>query len=238
MNEFKDMLSMMMSAGLSGSASSGLSGASGLSGLLGSDSSDSMLSGMGSSGMSSMMAPMMFMMMEKLLDQQIEALTKANSQQSGSSQAASVPVASTISSPKATTNTVAASPSESITTNDSQSPHGMPVTGGITQASHSGHVALDIGIPIGTQVHATMAGKVISAGWNNEGYGNLVIVQNGAYKTYFAHLSQIPVSVGQEVKAGETVGISGSTGNSTGPHLHYEVRKDNVQIDPTSFTLK
>jgi murein DD-endopeptidase MepM/ murein hydrolase activator NlpD len=82
-----------------------------------------------------------------------------------------------------------------------------------------------------------MDGKVISAGWNNQGYGNLVIVENGSYRTYYAHLSSIPVSVGDSVTAGTTIGLSGNTGNSTGPHLHYEIRKDNVPIDPTSMTL-
>ena len=117
------------------------------------------------------------------------------------------------------------------------SPEGRPVGGVLTQGFHSTHHALDFGVVIGTPVHATMDGKVIYAGWNTEGYGNLVIVQNGDYKTYFAHLSSIPVALNQMVKAGSVVGLSGSTGNSTGPHVHYEVRKNNVAIDPTSFTL-
>jgi murein DD-endopeptidase MepM/ murein hydrolase activator NlpD len=119
------------------------------------------------------------------------------------------------------------------------SPQGMPVEGAVlTQGSHAGHVALDFGIPVGSPVKATMDGEVVYAGWNDEGYGNLVIVQNGNYKTYFAHLSKIPVEVGQTVHAGEVVGKSGNTGNSTGPHLHYEVRKNGEQIDPSSFTLE
>jgi murein DD-endopeptidase MepM/ murein hydrolase activator NlpD len=65
----------------------------------------------------------------------------------------------------------------------------------------------------------------------------LVIVENGAYRTYYAHLSSIPVSVGDTVKAGTTIGLSGNTGNSTGPHLHYEIRKNLVAIDPTALTL-
>ena len=82
-----------------------------------------------------------------------------------------------------------------------------------------------------------MDGNVIYAGWNDQGYGNLVIVQNGEYKTYYAHLSSIPVSVGDSVKARTTIGLSGNTGNSTGPHLHYEIRRNNVPIDPTTATL-
>ena len=114
------------------------------------------------------------------------------------------------------------------------SPEGKPLNGIITQVSHNGHVALDYGVPIGTSVHTTMSGKVTYAGWNNEGYGNLVIVENGPYKTYYAHLSKIPVSAGQIVKEGAIIGLSGNTGNSTGPHLHYEVRKNGVAVDPAS----
>jgi murein DD-endopeptidase MepM/ murein hydrolase activator NlpD len=117
------------------------------------------------------------------------------------------------------------------------SPQGKPIDGYITQRAHAGHIGLDFGAPQGTSVKATMDGEVIYAGWNNEGYGNLVIVENGPYKTYFAHLSEIEVKVGDRVQANSEVGLSGNTGNSTGPHLHYEVRKNNQQIDPASFTL-
>lgn len=116
-------------------------------------------------------------------------------------------------------------------------PRGLPVKGRLTQGSHSGHVALDFGVPIGTPVKATLDGKVVYAGWNDQGYGNLVIVENGPYRVYFAHLSKIPVKVGEKVTAGTIIGYSGNTGNSTGPHLHYEVRKNGQPIDPTSFTL-
>ena len=113
-------------------------------------------------------------------------------------------------------------------------PQGTPLNGVLTQTSHEGHVALDFGVPVGTNVRTTMAGKVTYAGWNNEGYGNLVIVENGPYKTYYAHLSEIPVKVGQTVMEGDRVGLSGNTGNSTGPHLHYEIRKNGIAINPLS----
>lgn len=116
-------------------------------------------------------------------------------------------------------------------------PQGAPVKGVLTQAYHARHYGLDFGIAVGTPIRTTMDGKVVYAGWNNEGYGNLVIVENGAYRTYYAHLSQIPVTVGQSVQAGSVIGLSGNTGNSTGPHLHYEVRIDGKPIDPTSITL-
>jgi murein DD-endopeptidase MepM/ murein hydrolase activator NlpD len=111
-----------------------------------------------------------------------------------------------------------------------------PVTGTLTQDFHPGHTGVDIAVDTGTQVHSTISGKVLFAGWNDQGYGNLVIVQNGDYKTYYAHLSSIPVAAGQTVQQGEVIGLSGSTGNSTGPHVHYEVRKDNTPIDPATFS--
>ncbi len=122
-------------------------------------------------------------------------------------------------------------------TPENDTPQGKPLEGPITQVSHPGHVALDFGVPVGTEVHATMSGTVVYSGWNDEGYGNLVIVENGPYRTYYAHLSELPVQAGQTVHAGDTIGLSGNTGNSTGPHLHYEVRLDGQQIDPTSFTM-
>lgn len=114
-------------------------------------------------------------------------------------------------------------------------PSGNPVVGEITQGVNGGHTALDFGVPVGTSIHSTVSGKVVYAGWNNEGYGNLVVVENGEYRAYYAHLSSIPVKLGQIVEDGEVIGISGNTGNSTGPHLHYEVRKNGVAIDPTTF---
>ncbi len=166
-----------------------------------------------SGGLGNIIAPLMMTLVEQLLAQQVQ------SSSAGDAQASQEPQALEIS----------ASQSE---------PHGMPIKGRLTQSSHPGHVALDFGAPVGTKVHATMDGKVVYAGWNNEGYGNLVIVENGPYRTYFAHLSKIPVKIGQTVKAGELVGLSGNTGNSTGPHLHYEVRRKGKQINPTSFTLQ
>lgn len=116
-------------------------------------------------------------------------------------------------------------------------PSGRPVGGVLTQDFHPGHNGLDFGIPVGTEIKSTMDGNVVYAGWNDQGYGNLVIVENGGYKTYYAHLSSIPVSVGDSVSAGATIGLSGNTGNSTGPHLHYEIRRNNIPIDPTAATL-
>jgi murein DD-endopeptidase MepM/ murein hydrolase activator NlpD len=99
-------------------------------------------------------------------------------------------------------------------------------TGPVTQGFHDTYRAKDYGMPIGTKVGASAAGTIMVAreGWNG-GYGNFVIMKhpNGA-QTLYAHLSKISVSVGQTVAQRETIGLSGSTGRSTGPHLHFEIR--------------
>ena len=91
---------------------------------------------------------------------------------------------------------------------------------------------MDIAVPVGTPVRATGTGRVLYAGWNNEGYGNLVILENGPYRTYYAHLDRLLVRPGEGIEAGAIVGLSGNTGNSTGPHLHYEVRLNGAQVMP------
>jgi murein DD-endopeptidase MepM/ murein hydrolase activator NlpD len=118
-----------------------------------------------------------------------------------------------------------------------KAPSGVPVQGGLTQEFLAAHQGLDFGVEVGTNVKSTMAGVVKYAGWNDEGYGNLVIVDNGKYQTYYGHLSSIPVEVGDAVSAGQIIGASGNTGNSTGPHLHYEIRIDGRQINPTSYAF-
>ena len=113
---------------------------------------------------------------------------------------------------------------------------GLPVAGQLSQGYHTGHSALDLAVPVGTPVHSTETGRVVHAGRNDEGYGNLVIIENGPYRTYYAHLNEINVQVGDQVNAGAVLGLSGSTGNSTGPHVHYEVRLNGTAIDPTTLT--
>lgn len=101
-----------------------------------------------------------------------------------------------------------------------------------TAALHSG---MDFRIPLGSPAHATAPGVVVKAGWNG-GYGRMVEVDHGqGYTTRYAHLSRVAVVVGQSVKAGDVVGQTGSSGRSTGPHLHYEVRHDGDAIDPLRF---
>ncbi len=101
-----------------------------------------------------------------------------------------------------------------------------------TPALHSG---MDFRAPTGTDARVTAAGTVIKAGWNG-GYGRMVEVQHaGGYTTRYAHLSKIQVKVGDELEVGDVVGKVGSTGRSTGPHLHYEVRQDGDALDPLRF---
>jgi septal ring factor EnvC (AmiA/AmiB activator) len=94
------------------------------------------------------------------------------------------------------------------------------------------HSGVDIGASSGTPVACAGNGTVISAGWNG-GYGNCVIVDIGnGYSAVYAHLSAINVSSGETVSAGQTVGAVGSTGDSTGPHLHYEIRLYGTPVSP------
>jgi murein DD-endopeptidase MepM/ murein hydrolase activator NlpD len=97
------------------------------------------------------------------------------------------------------------------------------------------HEGIDIAASSGTPIWAAAAGTVIHAGWLG-GYGNLVVVDHGnGLATAYAHASAILVSVGQHVGQGETIALVGTTGNSTGPHLHFEVRVNGVAVDPLLY---
>ena len=97
------------------------------------------------------------------------------------------------------------------------------------------HTGLDIRADTGEPARATAAGTVTTAGWNG-GYGRMVEVDHGnGFATRYAHLSAIDVEVGQVVRIGQVVGRVGSTGRSTGPHLHYETRVDGDAVDPQRF---
>ncbi|RMG70890.1 MAG: M23 family metallopeptidase [Chloroflexi bacterium] len=114
-------------------------------------------------------------------------------------------------------------------------PSGNPVDGVLTQRFHARHSGIDIGIPLGTPVLATHSGEVTFAGWSDVGYGYLVIVESGVFITYYAHNTSFNVSEGQLIGRGSIIAWSGSTGNSTGPHVHYEVRINNIPVDPLTF---
>jgi murein DD-endopeptidase MepM/ murein hydrolase activator NlpD len=100
----------------------------------------------------------------------------------------------------------------------------------------SAHQGIDLAGPYGLKIHSSGDGTVVSAGFSRYGYGKEVIVDHGfGYTTRYAHLQEILVRPGQQLKRGEVVGILGSTGRSTGPHLHYEVRKNGRSVNPVYF---
>ena len=98
------------------------------------------------------------------------------------------------------------------------------------------HSGIDFTAKIGTDINATGDGVVTSVKVSRTGYGKHVIIDHGfGYKTLYAHLSAFKVSKGQKVKRGDIIGKVGNTGTSTGPHLHYEVIRNNKKIDPAHF---
>ena len=97
------------------------------------------------------------------------------------------------------------------------------------------HYGMDFTAPIGTEVFATGNGKVLFTGWE-QGYGNTIRVDHGyGYATLYAHLSEIKVNIGKSVTRGETIGLVGNTGKSTGPHLHYEVHQRGTPVNPQNY---
>lgn len=121
-----------------------------------------------------------------------------------------------------------------------------PVVGNITSrygavensVRDHAHGGLDIAAPYGTQIKAATNGKVSYSGWMN-GYGNLIIIdhENGV-QTYYGHCSKLYASVGKQVDAGDVIAAVGSTGNSTGNHLHLEIRENGKRINPQRYMYK
>lgn len=97
------------------------------------------------------------------------------------------------------------------------------------------HRGVDIGCPIGTKIYSARAGRVTFAGYA-DGYGKLVILEHEhGYTTYYGHLSRFTVKQGDSVGAGQSVAFSGNTGRTTGPHLHFEIRRHGRALNPRSF---
>jgi murein DD-endopeptidase MepM/ murein hydrolase activator NlpD len=110
-----------------------------------------------------------------------------------------------------------------------------PITSSYGQRWGRLHAGIDIGVGFGTPIRAAASGTVIHAGWLG-GYGNLVVVDHGGgLSTAYGHQQQIYVSPGQQVGQGAVLGEVGSTGNSTGPHLHFEVRVNGSAVDPLGY---
>ncbi|MCB9801451.1 MAG: M23 family metallopeptidase, partial [Pseudomonadales bacterium] len=111
-----------------------------------------------------------------------------------------------------------------------------PAAGRITQGYSFYHKAIDIANRAAGPILAADAGTVVGAGWlDNSGYGNRVLIDHGnGFVTLYAHLSVVQVSAGQQVSKGAVIGQMGSTGRSTGTHLHFEIRKGGL-LNPLSF---
>ncbi len=99
-----------------------------------------------------------------------------------------------------------------------------------------GHTGVDLSAKVGEPVYAAGAGTVVYAGWSDGGYGNVVVIAHGSTFSLYGHLSRITVRCGQQVSAGTQVGAVGNTGNSSGPHLHFEIRDVDWNLqDPRNY---
>ncbi len=98
------------------------------------------------------------------------------------------------------------------------------------------HRGIDVAAPTGSPVHAARSGTVVFSGWSTSGYGNLVRIRHqGGDETWYGHFSRLLVDQGDHVSQGEVVGLVGSTGISTGPHLHFELHESGTAVDPIGF---
>jgi murein DD-endopeptidase MepM/ murein hydrolase activator NlpD len=116
------------------------------------------------------------------------------------------------------------------------SPFAWPVAGEITQGYSEKHPALDLGAPYGSPVYAAKAGTVTHSGWARTGYGYTVILDHGeGVQSLYSHMKGAWVTVRQKVERGQLIGEVGSTGHSTGPHVHFEIRVDGERVDPSDY---
>jgi murein DD-endopeptidase MepM/ murein hydrolase activator NlpD len=110
-----------------------------------------------------------------------------------------------------------------------------PVSSGFGMRWGRLHAGVDIPVPEGTGVRAADSGSVAIAGWVG-GYGNYICIQHGgSLSTCYGHNSSLSVSVGQSVSQGQVIAASGNTGNSTGPHVHFETRVNGNPVDPLGY---
>lgn len=113
---------------------------------------------------------------------------------------------------------------------------GWPASGRITQGYFAYHPGLDIGGWVGAPILAADSGHVVATGWDNTGYGNTIVIDHGnGFQTLYAHLDSFLVEPGTNVAKGQQIAQMGSTGNSTGPHLHFEIRQGTIQRNPYGF---
>ena len=131
--------------------------------------------------------------------------------------------------------TAAASGPSGVSASGLAWPVGGPVVSGFGMRSGRMHEGIDISVPSDTPVQAAAAGTVIYAGWLG-GYGNLVVVDHGnGLSTAYAHNTSFAAGVGEAVTQGQVIASSGSTGNSSGPHVHFEVRVNGSAVDPLGY---
>ncbi|MEL6527108.1 MAG: M23 family metallopeptidase, partial [Chloroflexota bacterium] len=99
---------------------------------------------------------------------------------------------------------------------------------------YAGHSGIDLSAPTGTPIYAANSGNVIFSGFSRWGYGNAVVIEHGGvYSTLYGHMSSIAVGCGQFVSVGQVIGLVGNTGNSSGPHLHFEIMVSGEAINPS-----
>ena len=98
------------------------------------------------------------------------------------------------------------------------------------------HYGQDFSVPYGTDVYATGDGTVIESGWNSGGFGNYIVIDHGyGLQSTYGHLSQIRITKGMNIKRGDLIGLSGNTGTSSGPHLHYQIDQFGQHKNPVNF---
>lgn len=135
--------------------------------------------------------------------------------------------------------TYAAAPASTSTQLFGNGDLSWPINGGYISdpyISNRNHRGLDIAAPADTEIFAADGGVVLTAGWNHHGYGYYIIIQHeNGYETLYAHCNQLLCNVGETVTRGQLIALVGSTGNSTGNHLHFEVRRNGVNYNPADF---
>ena len=99
---------------------------------------------------------------------------------------------------------------------------------------NAGHHGIDLAAPKGSEIYAYDSGKVKQIG-QNAVYGNFILLSHNGFDSFYGHLSEINVAEGEKIRAGDSIGIIGSSGKSTGVHLHFEIRKDGTAVDPAPY---
>lgn len=141
----------------------------------------------------------------------------------------------TIISPKLASRAISTSAAKQVTITGMWPLNGM-LTSSFGNRLGKMHKGIDIAAKTGTDVHAFMGGTVIYSGWENGGYGYLIIINHGnGLESYYGHNSKLFVQKEQVINKGQHIADVGSTGDSTGPHSHFEVRKDGVPVNPLIY---